>query len=67
MTTHADIAAELLRQAARFYRAVGQDQPEIAEQMEHSAGVYENVAVLVEKDPTGVVEGLVTGSDDQNT
>ena len=55
MTTHAELAARLLREAANFYRAVGNDQPEFREQMERSAGVYEDVAVLVEKDPEGVL------------
>lgn len=54
MTTHADLAARLLREAAHFYRAVGRDQSALSEQMERSADVYEAVATLVETDPMGV-------------
>jgi len=55
MSTHAEIAAKLLRDAASFYRAVGGDNAALQEQMAEFARIYENVADLVESDPTGVL------------
>jgi len=55
MSTHAQIAAKLLRDAASFYRAVGGDNAELKDQMGEFARIYESVADLVETDPTGVL------------
>jgi len=57
MATHAEIAAKLLREAATFYRAVGTDHPNLNEQMNEFARVYEGVADLVETDPMGDLDG----------
>lgn len=57
MSTHAEIAAKLLRDAASFYRAVGGDNAALQEQMSEFARIYENVADLVESDPTGELAG----------
>jgi len=53
MPTHAEIAGKLLRDAAQFFRSVAEDNPGLKERLEESAATYENVAVLVEQDPTG--------------
>jgi len=55
--THADYAATLLRDAATFFRNVGEQNPELKEQMSDNAAVYEEIADLVESDPTGELEG----------
>lgn len=55
MATIANIAGDMLRGAANFFRAVGQDNPSLAEQMEQNAAAYEEVARLVEADPTAEI------------
>jgi hypothetical protein len=56
MPTHAQLAARLLRDAASFFRTVGEQNPPLKDQMNENAEVFEGVANLVEKDPTGVIE-----------
>lgn len=51
--TYAEMSATLLRQAAGFFRSLGEENPVLKEQMEHNANVFEQVADAVEKDPTG--------------
>jgi len=52
MVTNAEIAAKLLRDAASFFRHVGNQNDPIKEQMDSNAQAYEAVAELVETDPT---------------
>jgi hypothetical protein len=47
MTTYRDLAAKLLRDAAIFFRNVGAQNPELKEQMEENADVYDEVADLL--------------------
>ena len=56
MPTHAEIAARLLRDAAGFFRTVGEQNQPLAIQMNENAAVFEQVAALVESDPTGILE-----------
>ncbi len=56
MATHAELAARLMRDAARFFRNVGEQNPALREQMSDNAGVFEQVAELVERDPLGEIE-----------
>jgi len=60
--TNAELAGKLLREAANFYRMLGEDKDaEVSERMEKFGKLYENVAVLVENDPTGeVAESIVS-------
>ncbi|HSK41488.1 MAG TPA: hypothetical protein VK943_17110 [Arenibaculum sp.] len=51
MATNAEIAAKLLRDAATFFRHVGEQNDPIREQMDSNAKAYEVVAELVESDP----------------
>lgn len=55
MATHADLAAKLLRDAATFFRSIGDQNPEMKEQMDENADVYEQVADLLINDPTGEI------------
>lgn len=55
MPTNAELAAKLLRDAAVFFRNVGEQNPPIADQMSQNAEVYDQVAGLVQGDPTGEV------------
>ncbi len=53
MASHAQVAARLLRNAAKFFRDVGGQNPQIREQMENNSRTYDTVANLVETDPGG--------------
>jgi hypothetical protein len=56
MPTHAQLAVQLLRDAAGFFRNVGEQNEPLRAQMEDNADVYERVAELLEIDPTGSIE-----------
>jgi hypothetical protein len=64
MPTHANLAARLLRDAAKFFRTIGEQNPALKPQMNENATVFEQVAALVEHDPTGSVgeEGGKSGT-----
>lgn len=53
MTKHADLAADLLRKAAAFYRQVAESNPGAAQALQESADTFDSVATLVERDSTG--------------
>jgi len=53
MATNAQLAAKLLRDAGGFFRNVGEQNPQLQQQMDDNAQVYEQVAELVENDPNG--------------
>ena len=55
MTTHAQIAARLLRDAASFFRTLAAQNPPLEEAMTENASIFEDVAALVEQDPLGQV------------
>ena len=57
MPTHAQLAAQLLRDAAMLMRTLGEQNEQLAEQMAENANVFEQVATLVETDPTGTLPG----------
>lgn len=54
MTTYAEISARLLRDAAGFFRTVGEQNAPLTQQMNENAAIFEQVALLIESDPTGV-------------
>ena len=55
MLTHAQLAAKLLRDAAAFFRTIGEQNPPLKIQMDENANVFEQVADLTEHDPAGVI------------
>ncbi len=55
MISHTQLAAKLLRDAAVFFRTIGDQNPPLKPQMQENASVFEQVADLVEKDPAGVI------------
>lgn len=55
-TTHAQLAARLLRDAANFFRTVAEQNPPLQIAMSENADVFEEVAALLETDPTGLIE-----------
>ena len=50
MPTNAELAAKLLRNAAEFFRSVGEQNAGLSEQMQSNADTYDMVAEWVEKD-----------------
>lgn len=56
MIRHTQLAAKLLRDAAVFFRTIGEQNPPLKQQMEENATVFEQVATLVEEDPTGTIK-----------
>jgi hypothetical protein len=63
MATHAQIAARLLRDAAKFFRNVAAQNEALRETLNDNANVYEQVATLVEAAP---LTELDLGPDDQD-
>ena len=61
MPSHAELAAKLLRDAASFFRTVGDQNEPLKEQMTENADVFEQVAALVENDPNGVLDAQDEG------
>jgi len=56
MPRNAEIAASLLRAAAKFFRDVAEQNAEVKDQMRNNAETYDAVADLVEKDPNGMTQ-----------
>lgn len=52
MANIAQVGSDMLRAAANFFRAVGRENPALTEQMERNAQAYEDVAGLLEQDPS---------------
>lgn len=52
MANIAQVGSDMLRAAANFFRAVGRENPALSEQMERNAQAYEDVAGLLEQDPS---------------
>ena len=55
MITHAQLSAKLLRDAAAFFRTIGEQNQPLKIQMDENANVFEQVADLVEQDPASVI------------
>ncbi len=53
---NAHIAGGLLRDAAGFFRALGEKNPPIKEQMDDNARVFEQLGALVAKNPLGILD-----------
>ncbi len=50
MPSNAELAAKLLRNAAEFFRSVGEQDADLAKQMRTNADTYDMVAEWVERD-----------------
>ena len=55
MPSHAEMAARLMRDAASFFRTIAEQNEPLKDQMTENAAVFEQVADLVESDPTGEI------------
>lgn len=64
MPTHSQLAAQLLRDAATFFRTIAEQNEPLRDQMSENAAVFEEVAMLVEHDPTGEIDGHAGGHGD---
>lgn len=62
-TTIAHVGSDMLRAAAKFFRAVGRENEPLADQMERNAKAYEDVANLLEEDPSMEVTAPEAGGD----
>ncbi len=56
MPSHAQLAGRLLRDAANFFRTVGEQNVALKPQMDENANVFDQVATLVEQDPMGEIQ-----------
>jgi hypothetical protein len=56
MITHTQLAAKLLKDAAVFFRTIGEQNPPLKIQMDENANVFEQVADLLQNDPTGAID-----------
>lgn len=63
MATNAEVAARLLRDAAGFFRSVGEQNAPLKDHMENNAKAFEIMADRVETDPTG--EAVVGGAQEE--
>ena len=54
MANNAELAAKLLRAASNFFKAVGEQNPDLKDQMYTNAEACELIADRVEVDPLGV-------------
>lgn len=64
-SSHAELAARMLREAAGFFRRLAANNPMLKEDMEANVGIFEQVAELVAKDPAGRVGSYEPGEADK--
>lgn len=55
MASYADVAAKLLRDAATLFRALGEDNPDLADTLQDRADIYDALADRLEDNPHGEV------------
>jgi hypothetical protein len=55
MPTHVQLATRLLRDAASFFRTIGEQNEAVKDQMLENAQVFDQVAQLLEDDPAGEI------------
>jgi len=67
MANNAELAAKLLRASSNFFRAVGEQNPDLKDQMKTNAEACDLIADRVEVDPLGVpAEGEIPDADKLN-
>jgi hypothetical protein len=54
--SHASVAADMMKHAAKFFHSVAEQNEPIGEQMHASADIYERMSKLVAQDPLGVTD-----------
>ncbi|MFO1127168.1 MAG: hypothetical protein U1E66_01830 [Rhodospirillales bacterium] len=58
MTTHAELSARLLREAAAIFRTMAWPDAEVTNRVETFSKLFDRVADLVEVDPTGEISTI---------
>jgi len=58
MPTHSELASRLLVDAATFFRTLAEQNPELQEQMNENATVFEQMADLIVNEPQGRLEDM---------
>ena len=53
---HSDLAGQLLKDAATFFRTLAAQNEPLKEQMEANAGIYEQIGEMVSQDPLGILD-----------
>ena len=61
MPTHAELAAKLLVDAASFFRTLGEQNDQLGPQMMENAGVFDQMAGLLNHNPEGELDGTTYG------
>lgn len=56
MPTHAQLAAQLLRDAAAFFETIAEQNEQLRDQMMENSAVFKEVGHLVETNPMGEIE-----------
>ena len=56
MPTHATLAAQLLQDAAGFFRNLASENETVREDMNSNADVFDQMAGLMTQEPTGVID-----------
>ncbi len=57
MPTHAALAADLLKDAAAFFKTLAGQNADVRKEMTENAAIYERMAALMETAPTGTAPG----------
>ena len=57
MPKHYELAAQLLRDAAAFFETIGEQNEPLRDQMMENAAVFTEVALLLETNPMGEIQG----------
>ena len=60
-TTHAEVASNLLKEAAAFFINLGNENEQIAAQMNENARVFTQMADLLDHSPAGTIDGQTHG------
>lgn len=56
MPTHAELASKLLADAATFFNALGEQNPELTEQMAENSAVFFQMSELLMAQPEGQID-----------
>ncbi len=56
MPTHAELSSKLLADAATFFKALGEQNPELTEQMAENCNVFQQMAALLAQHPEGNID-----------
>jgi len=61
MPTHAQLASKLLVDAAQFFKTIAEQNPDLKDQMEENATVFEQMGGIIAQNPVGEMDGKSHG------